>query len=442
MGFALGVVAGDLDNDGDADLFVTNYGPSVLLDNQGDGTFERRTLQNDGERIRVGAGACLLDFDGDGDLDLFESRYVDFTFEQKVSRTIFGVPAAPGPKDYNPEPDRLLQNDGAGNLIDVSLKAGIAGSSGAGMGVVAFDFDGDFDADIFVCNDSAANSLFESIAPGKFDEIAQLAGVAYGADGGQQASMGVDAADIDHDGDLDLVATNFEDEIPNLYVNSGLGYFDDKGAATGLGKASGNVTWGIGLADLDNDTWDDCYIAAGHLIDGLTTDGVNRFRARNFVLKNLQGKLVADGVGGDAQQSQQVSRGCALDDLDNDGRIDITVLNLDAKPQVIQNVSTNENGFLSLRLVGTNVNRDAVGATVEMVVGQERWVKQQIAGRGYQSHYGTRLHFGLGNAKKIDLLRIHWSKDDVQQWEDLALQGQAVIVQGQSGPPVSLEKPN
>jgi hypothetical protein len=432
LGFALGVVVGDYDNDGDPDIVVTNFGPTVLLENNGDGTFARREFAEDSAKPRLGAGVAFADYDGDGALDLYVARYVDFSFDRDVSREIFGVPAAPGPTDYKPDEDALYRNDGQGGFQDVSQASGIASVASTGMGVLAFDYQLDHDIDFFVCNDSAANFLFENQGDGTFIETALLAGLAYDFTGARQASMGVDLADINHDGQLDLVATNFSDEIPNLYLNSGLGYFDDIGAAAGLGTANGSVSWGVGLGDLNNDSWDDCFICAGHLIKGISkVSDVNNFEAPHLVYANDAGKFTQKRVVGSALQDIEVSRGCALDDFDNDGRLDVVVLNLDSPAQLIRNATAVKNHFVQLRLVGTSVNRDGSGTRVELLAGDQKLVKELVLGRGYQSHFGSRLHFGLGAADRVEQLKIIWGSNEIQTINDLPIDREVVIVQGQ-----------
>lgn len=409
LGFALGAATGDYDNDGDADIFIANFGPTVLLENQNDGTFVRHEFPH-GTHPRVGAGIALLDVDADGNLDIYVSNYVEFSFEKDVSRTIYGVPAAPGPKDYQPDSDVLYRNSGNGEFEDVSKPSGIGAHRGPGMGVVAFDYDEDGDSDIYVCNDSASNFLFENDGQGSFEEVALYAGAAYDVTGGRQASMGVDVADWNHDGRLDLVTTNFVDEIPTLYENTDSGYFDDIGAAVGLGVADRNVTWGVGFGDFDNDSWPDLFIASGHLIAGVTqVNDSMKFEAPNAVLRNLAGTKFEDQTSlSPAVQLEQVSRGIAIDDFDQDSLLDVAVLNLNSTPQILKNTSKANGKPLIVRLVGTRCNRDAVGSkvTVKLDDGTEL-ISQVIAGRGYQSSFGKELHFGLGQRSVIEV-KVRW----------------------------------
>ncbi len=437
IGFALGVTAGDFDNDGDQDLFVSNFGPNVLLRNNGDGTFARHIFEPNDARRRVGAGVALLDIDQDGSLDLYFAHYVDFSFDQRVNRKIFGVPTAPGPKDYKPDTSTLYHNKCDGNFRDISIESGIGLVAGPGMGIVAFDFDADQDTDIFVGNDSAANFLFENKGNSTFEEIGLLAGVAYDLTGAQQGTMGADVGDFDCDGDLDLVTSNFMDEIPALYRNSGKGYFDDIGAVSGLGVAARSVKWGVGFADFDLDSWPDIFLASGHLIAGISrVNDSEKFASPNYVLRNLDGKRFSNVTStvGSAGAAVDVSRGIALDDLDNDGDVDVVVLNLDDQPQVIQNTTDNSNHFLQLQLVGQESNRDAVGSLVTVRVGKKTMAQAVLSGRGYQSHFGTRLSFGVGQLSNEVTVVVQWHKGQKQEFKNVSTNQFLLLIEGESTP--------
>lgn len=417
-GFALGGAAADIDNDGDSDILIANYGNNVLLQNNGDGTFHRVELESP-TGPRVGAGVAFLDVNRDGNLDTYISNYVDFNFERTASREIFGVPIAPSPKAYDSDSDTLLLNDGAGNWREMSQPSGIGKQAGAGMGVIAFDATGNGHSDVFVCNDSQANYLWENLGDGTFEEAALLAGLAYDVTGGRQASMGADVADWNQDGQLDIVTTNFIGEIPTLYENSGEGYFDDIGPAVGLGVADRSVTWGVGFGDFDNDSWPDLFLATGHLISGVTaSNDSEKFETPNFVLRNSDGQRFEDvtAASGEAVSKAEVSRGIAVDDFDSDGRLDVVVLNLDSRIQVLANRTKVSGNVLQLRLVGTVSNRDAVGAAVKVVLSDGReLVSQVIRGRGYQSDFGSILHFGLGTSQPAKVV-VTWPSGHEQQF--------------------------
>jgi enediyne biosynthesis protein E4 len=434
LGFAVGVTAGDYDNDGDQDLFVSNFGPNVMLENNGDGTFERREFPPVDSRRRVGAGVALLDIDQDGNLDLYFANYVDFSFDTRGTRLIFGVPGAPGPLDFNPEKSTLYRNTGDGAFRDISTQSGIDSVAGPGMGIVAFDFDSDLDTDIFISNDSAANFLFENKGDSTFDELALLAGVAYDLTGAQQGTMGADVSDFDGDGDLDLVTTNYMGEIPTLYRNSGAGYFDDLGAAMGLGTASQSVKWGIGFADFDLDSWPDLFMASGHVLASISrVKDAEKFATPNYVFRNLTGKRFVDvsSTAGSALKAVDVSRGISLDDLDNDGHVDIVVLNLDDQPQLIQNATKNANHYLQLQLVGKGSNRDAVGSLVTLQLGDRKMAQAVVSGRGYQSHFGSRLTFGLGATSQPVDITIQWHGSQPQTFKALPADQFLLLIEGE-----------
>lgn len=430
VGFALGVTSGDYDNDGDQDLIVSNFGPTVLLENLGDGTFVRRVIAS-GREPRLGAGVAFLDADGDGNSDLFVANYVQFDPNKNVNREIFGVPAAPGPKDYLPDTDCLYANLGDGRFEDVSQESGIDAFAGPGMGVVAYDFDGDRDTDIFVCNDSAANHLYENLGNWEFDEIALLAGLAYDVSGEKQASMGADVGDFDRDGLLDLVATNFSNEIPNVYRYSGDGYFDDIGPAVGLGVLDQRLTWGVAFGDFNNDAQLDLFVASGHLFD--IVKGLNQnFAMPNAILLQEKGKLIdwSDSILA-VSGNPRVSRAVCVEDFDNDGDLDVLCLNSDDQAQLLCNTSETNGNYVQFNLVGTHANRDAIGSRV--VVKDSGGAEQTavvVSGRGYQSHFGTRLHFGLGSMEGDVSVSVEWHGGETQEFSGLASSSRWTLIQG------------
>ncbi len=413
QGYGLGVTAGDYDNDGDQDLFVNNYGPNVLYRNNGDGTFENVTAASGlGDASKVGAGASFLDIDADGDLDLYVANYVKFSPEKHVPRFDRGIPRYPGPVEFTPEPDDLYRNNGDGTFTNISAESNIATYAGTGMGLISTDFDGDGDSDIFVCNDATANFLFENDGQGHFEEIGLLAGVAYNIDGEEDASMGVDCGDFDNDGLLDFFTTNHYREVPVLYRNLGQGLFEDATLATGAGAGSFTfVNWGTGFADFDNDGHRDLFIACGHTDDTIAqVDRTQSFEMPNVLLANLgNGKFAnVSNQSGDGLSVKLPSRGTGFDDLDNDGDIDAVVLNMRHQPTILENISSNDHRWLQLQLRGRSSNRDGVGAKVEVVAGDLSLVDEVHSGRGYQSHHGSRLYFGLGRRRQIDRLTVRW----------------------------------
>lgn len=412
-GFGLGVAVGDYDNDGDQDIYVNNYGPNVLYKNLGDGTFEDATSEAGvGAGSVVGAGACFLDIEGDGDLDLYCANYVDFTYDNHIVLFEGGHPRYVGPKDYNPVPDILFRNNGDGTFTDISEAAGISKSVGTGMGMVCLDYDNDGDTDIAVLNDVRGNFLLENDGKGKFEEAGLRTGVAFSGDGMAIGSMGIDCGDYDNDGWLDLFQTSYSAELPALFRNTGLGFFEDVTRATGAGtKTYRWVNWGCGFADFDCDGDRDLFLANGHLQDNVELyDDSTAYEVRNTVLMNTgRGKFVdVSALCGDGLEPKLSSRGIGLDDLDNDGDVDVVVLNSRREPTIIRNDATTDNHWLEIQLRGTRTNRDGVGAHVRVVAGELVQIDEVHSGRGYQSHFGTRLHFGLGQREKIDRVEVRW----------------------------------
>lgn len=412
-GYALGVTAADYDNDGNVDLYVNNFGPNVLFRNNGDGTFNDVTSKADVScGNKVGAGACFLDADADGNLDLYVANYVDFTYENHVPCSVDGLPAYAGPKDYDPVPDSLWRNNGDGTFADISGPSGIGAHAGSGMGMVCADYDCDGDTDVFVCNDLRRNFFFKNDGTGTFEEVALVVGAAYNYYGGENASMGVDCGDYNNDGFLDFYMTNYQGELPVLYENNAGGFLDDvtQRARAGLG-AYQHVTWGNGLVDFDNDGHRDLYVVCGHIQDNVDLrDDRTSYLARNVLLHN-SGKATFDNVSdisGDGMLPKSSSRGAGFDDLDDDGDVDAVVLNSRRKPTVLENETNNGNHWLQIQLVGIKSNRDGVGAQVHVVAGDLRQVAEVHSGRSYQSHYGSRLHFGLGSRPQVDRVEVRW----------------------------------
>jgi hypothetical protein len=440
-GYGLGVVVGDYDNDGDLDLYLNNHGPNVMYRNNGDGTFTdvtRRTGTQCGDK--VGAGVCFLDVEGDGDLDLYVSNYLKFSYATAKPTTWRGFPVYPGPEVYPAEPDVLYRNNGDSTFTDVSEAAGIAQHAGWGMGIVAADYDNDGDTDIFVGNDSTRNFLFQNDGQGRFEEVGLTAGVAYDINGDAQASMGVGCGDYDNNGWLDFYVTSYQRQLATLYKNLGAGLFDDATLASGAGAGTyEHVTWGNDFADFDSDGDRDIFVACGHLMDNVEQfDSTGAYHAKNVLLMNIgQGKFVdVSEESGSGMQVKLSSRGAAFDDLDNDGDLDVVVLNSRREPTILRNDSRQHSRWLGLLLRGVRANRDGVGARVKVVAGGLTQIDEVHAGRGYQSHYGTRLHFGLGSREQVDRIEVRWIGGGVDVVEDVAADQLVTVVEGRqlSGP--------
>jgi len=447
-GYGLGVCVGDYDNDGDLDLYVSNYGPNVLYRNNGDGTFTDVTKQA-GVAVgdHVGAGANFLDADGDGLLDLFVAAYVKFEPKLHVVHTLAGHPTYSGPRDYPPSPNLLFRNNGDGTFTDVSKESGIAAHAGKGMGTVCLDYDGDGDTDIVVANDEWANFLFRNDGKGKFAEVGLASGISYDVAGEAQSSMGVCAGDYDNDGWLDLEATSYQNEVATLYRNTGDGFFEDVTRETGAGAETlPNVTWGNGFADFDNDGDRDLFIARGHINDNVEKfDDTTSYHATNVLLMNMgDGRFVSiSDRAGDGLRVRLSSRGAAFEDFNGDGRTDVVILNSRREPTVLRNDTDNGHHWLIVRLRGVKSNRDGIGAQVRVFAGDLVQTEEVHSGQGYQSHFGLRPHFGLGKRDRIDRIEVRWVGGRVDVLEDVRVDQVLTITEGSGKPgarPLPIQK--
>jgi hypothetical protein len=434
-GFGLGVAVGDYDNDGDLDLYVNNYGPNVLYRNNGDGTFTDVTAKAgvaNGQKI--GASAHFLDMDKDGDLDLFVANYLNFTYENHLMRTSKGIGKYAGPMDFPPMPNDLFRNNGDGTFTDVSVESGVAQHKGWGMGGVCADYDNDGDTDVYIVNDVYANFLFQNDGTGRFEEVGLITGLAYDLHGDDQGSMGVACADYDNDGWLDFYQTCYAKELATLYRNLGGKMFEDVTMATGAGKGTfAYVTWGTEFVDLDNDGDRDIFVSCGHLEDNVELyDTTATSTAPNLLLMNMgNGKFVdVSDKSGDGMKVKLRSRAAGFDDLDNDGDVDVVILNSRGAPTVLRNDSSNQNHWIQISLRGVKTNRDGVGARVQVTAGDLVQTAEVHSGCGYQSHYGMRLHFGLGKNKLIDRIEVRWIGGGLDVFENIAADQLVLLTEG------------
>lgn len=433
-GFAMGATAGDYDNDGDLDLYITNFGPNVLYRNDGNRTFTDVSQEaNVAGGDTVGAGCSFFDMDADGDLDLYVANYVDFSYENHVPIVIQGHRFQAGPQYYNPIPDSLFRNDGDGTFTDVSEASGISSVAGPGMATICVDIDDDSDTDVFVCNDGEANFLFVNDGTGRFDEQGVLAGLAYDFNGKANSSMGVDCADYDGDGKLDLFVTDYQAEMPVLYHNLGGGLFED---ATSSAKIAtdlfAHVHWGTGFVDFENDRDQDLFVACGHFDRIELIDDRTALKVPNYLLMNRgQGEYIdISGQAGDGMKVVATSRGAGFADFDNDGDVDVVVLNSDDIPTILRNDSETDHHWLQIQLRSPESNRFGVGARVRVISGTSTQVAPAVSGRGYQSHFGTRLHFGLGDHNTVDSVEVRWPSGHTESFAVPAIDQLVELVEG------------
>ncbi len=432
--YHLGICSGDYNNDGHPDLFLSNFGPDRLYRNNGDGTFEDVTNEagvSNGNK--VGAGAAFLDYDADGLLDLFVANYCDFTIKKHQARHINGYPAYVGPMLYGPTPDTLYHNNGDGTFSDVSASSNIANLPGTGMGVICADYDDDADMDIIVGNDAMANFVWQNDGKGKFKEVGLLSGLAYDGQGVGLGTMGIECGDYNNDGRLDFFMTSYQRQWTILYRNEGGGFFTDVTHISGAGNGSYNeVTWGLGMVDFDNDGYRDLFTACGHLQDNIQHwDDTARYESKNLLLRNT-GKAGFKNISDQAGKgfmTKYSSRGAAFDDLDNDGDTDIVVLNARATPTLLRNVTQNKHHWVKIKLRGLHANRDGIGARVRVVSGDLNQFDEVRSGRGYQSHYGKILHFGLGDKAQMDYLEVRWPNGTLQKVVKPGIDQQLEIVE-------------
>ncbi len=437
MGYGLGVAVGDYDNDGYLDLYLNNYGPNVLYHNNGNGTFtdvtEKAGVANG---FKVGAGTCFLDMDKDGDVDLYVSNYLEWTYDKHVSFAQSGVPVYANPRFYPAVPDNIFRNNSDGTFTDVSLACGIGQHPGWGMGIVCGDYDNDGDTDVFIGNDVAENFLFKNDGSGKFEEMGLMTGFAYDLHGDEQGSMGVDCGDYNNDGLLDFYVTSYQGQLATLYKNLGDDLFEDVTLLTG--SAAGtlpHVTWGNSFVDFDNDGDRDIFVACGHLQDNVELyDDTAVYFTRNILLMNTgDGKFVnISARAGDGMKVKLSSRGAGFDDLDNDGDVDVVILNSRREPTILRNDSSSKGHWLQVCLRAVKSNRAGIGAHVKVVAGDLALIDEVHSGRGYQSHYGMRLHFGLGAKKRIDRVEVSWIGGGVDVFKDIAVDRLITLTEGSS----------
>ena len=431
-GWASSVCAGDYDNDGRLDLFVTYFGHDVLYRNRGDGSFEDATARAGlgSTDARWGSGCAFVDYDRDGRLDLFVARYLSFDLASapepgKGANCVWkGIPVNCGPKGLPTDTNLLFHNEGNGAFRDVSAASGVARVAGRySMTAAAADFDGDAWPDIYVACDSTASILYRNNHDGTFTDTAVLSGVAYGEFGAAQAGMGLATGDYDRDGRIDLLKTHFADDVPALYRNLGGGLFEEASVAAGLGVLNRYVEWGAGMPDLDNDGWADLVYVTGNVYPEIERHLPQYpHRGPRVVFRNLGGGRFEDvtarsGPGATVPHS---SRGAAFGDFDNDGDVDLLVMNMNEPPSLLRNDYAGGNGWIEVKLVGSRSNRAGVGATVVATVGGWKQARTVLSQSSYYSHDDLRAHFGLGPASSVDTIEVLWPSGFRQVVKDVA----------------------
>ena len=429
-GYGLGAVAADYDGDGYRDLYVTNLGKNVLYRNNGDGTFTDVT-----EHAQVGcpllsASAAFADIDRDGDLDLYVCNYVEYSLETDIpcyynnSLRIYC-----GPNEYHGIADVLYRNNGDGTFTDITESAGVYEPTTRGLGVVFTDINNDGWLDIYVANDMSPNTLFINQGGGTFREEGVLRGVAFNGDGIANGSMGIDAGDYDNDSDIDLWVSNFALEANCLMQNDSDGYFEDVTFDTNLADPSFySLGFGTRFIDFDNDGWLDILVGNGHIWDNVKQIDTKQSYAQPVQLFHNQGGTPQNHAGfteitaeAGLDETPYVVRGMLFGDIDTDGDVDVVLCQSNRPAVILSNEIGNANAWLTVKLVGTDGNMDAIGAQVQLETNGMTLLREVICGASYLSGNDLHLSFGLGNATRVDNLQIRWHNGDVQKLGELPI---------------------
>jgi hypothetical protein len=441
-GWAVGVCVGDYNNDGFEDLFVTYYGQNKLYRNNGDGTFTDVTKQAGllHEGTRFGAGCTFFDYNRDGLLDLFVSNYVDIDLATAAKPSLDmancayeGVAVACGPKGLKAPQFLLYRNNGDGTFADVSKESGIAAVQGSyGLTAVTFDIDEDGWPDLFVACDTTPSLLLLNNHDGTFREEGLMRGVAISPDGQAMAGMGIGVGDYDLDGRLDILKTHFQLQPAGLYHNLGKGDFEDQAQAVGLSGERQYLGWGAGIVDLDNDGFPDIFWVTGNIYAEL--ERVNPqfpYKGPRVLFRNRgDGTFARMGdEAGSCINARHVSRGCAFGDFDNDGDLDIVIMNQHEPPSLLRNDAPKENHWLKVRLEGTKSNRSAIGARVLVRYGNKVQAQGVLSQSSYVSSNDPRLHFGLGAETKADI-EVYWPSGAVEKYPGQAANRLVTILEG------------
>ena len=428
-GYCHGVHVGDIDNDGDPDVFLANYGTDALFLNNGDGTFtDISKLSGIDRSPGWSSSAAFLDYDRDGDLDLYVTRYGDWQWprdDRFCGDPIKKVRRYCSPKELTTVRHVLWRNNGDRTFTDATVAAGLGRTDGHGFGVVAADLNGDSKVDLFVANDQDPNFLFLNQGNGKFSDVTAEAGAAFNAKGQTQSGMGVEAEDLDGDGLPDLFVTNFQEEYNTLYRNLGKGLFLDATPYFGLAVDSLPwIGWGCVAADLDNDGYPDLVVANAHIDNNADVFGQPTAYAEPPLLHwNRAGKRfrLANKGSGDYFESAHVAHGLAVGDIDNDGDLDLVFGHKDGSPVLLRNDTPSLGGWIRLELVGKGSGRDAIGASVEVQVGDRIIYRLRKSGHSLMSSHDPRLLVGVGLAKGPARVVVRWPSGNQSVHQSLAL---------------------
>jgi hypothetical protein len=441
-GWGNGVCAGDFDNDGGTDLYVTYWGSNVLYRNTGKGRFEEIAQKAGvaGPAEEWSTGCTFLDYDRDGFLDLFVASYQQFDMAKTplpgkgANCEWKGMPVFCGPRGLPYGRATLYRNRGDGTFDDVSAKSGIGEVNGVyAFTAVAADFNLDGWIDIYVASDSTPSLLFRNNQDGTFSEIGTEAGAAFNEHGFEQGGMGIAVGDFNADGRLDLIKTNFAGDHPNVYQNMGDGIFEDVVLRAGLGVNPQYVGWGVALADLDNDGWQDIFQVNGHVYPELEQSSLReRYFNPRLVYRNLGNGRFEDvsALAGAGVAALRSSRGAAFGDLDNDGDLDVVVMNMSDLPSLLSNDLKSNRHWIQLRLEGRKSNRSAIGAIVTLRAGGRQQTQPVLSQSSFVSQNDGRLHFGLDTATKVDAIEVRWPNGESETFPGAGSDRVVVLVEG------------
>ena len=421
-GYGMGVAVSDYDNDGDPDLYLTHFGPNRLYRNNGDGTFSDVTGRAGVAGAEWSTGAAFFDYDRDGAPDLYVVNYLDATFERNPPCEMKGIRAYCHPRHFAGVPDRLYRNLGDGRFGEVSRSSGILNPEGKGLGVVAADFDGDGWVDLYVANDSVRNVLLRNKGDGTFSDVTLLSGTGYNSQAQAEAGMGVDAADYDGDSLLDIFVTNYDLETNALYRYQGNWLFGDERWRSGLARKDRFLLgFGAGFLDFDNDGDRDLLVVNGHVVDNIERIQPDLSHPQpDQLFENRGGRFVEHGPFYRWSSRQpRVGRGAALGDIDNDGDIDVLISNCGAEPTLLINRVGARQNWIQLRLTGTDSSRDAVGTRLTLTTAEGEQSDQITGGGSYLSASDLRAHFGLGEAVRVEEIRIRWPSGKEEVLKDI-----------------------
>jgi enediyne biosynthesis protein E4 len=435
-GYGQGVAVGDYDGDGFPDLYVTQYGKSILYHNNGDGTFTDVTEKAGVAAPGWASSAVWFDYDNDGRLDLFVCNFVEFSKSKNLPCTAYNKPGYCVPKLYKPSPSWLFHNNGDGTFTDVSLSSGIAKHLGKAWGVVATDLKNDGRMDLFVANDTTANFLFMNRGNGKFEEIAAMAGVGFSENGKARSGMGLDSADVNQDGWMDLFVANLDHERFSLYQNNRDETFDDQADKTSIGAATRLMSgWGLKFFDYDNDGNLDLFLANGNPDDLIETMQKDVTYREPLLLFHNDGKTLQNvsAESGPILARNLSARGLAIGDFDNDGAVDVLISVNDDAPLLLRNTAAKDNHWLGIKLVGKKSNRDAIGARVTYQAGELKRSRAKVGGGSYLSSHDPRIVLGLGKQTKIDWVEVKWPEPSgkTERFTTLPIDKYITIVEGE-----------